>query len=224
MSGKPNLTWHKWFHSWWLFSSSRLEMTAAERGVYRDCLDFCYAEGSIPADPETLRRLLQVTPEEFQAAWPKVSKRFVPNPDDPTRLINLRADEVIGQTAKYVNARSQAGKKSGAARRGTNADQTMNTPGTKIEQKKERIERVERDIPLALSPEFLEWLKTQFDGGSLSQAAIDKLDADFLLKEADRRDEILRAGKPYTYEEDFLPALMDWCREHQYGPIGPEAA
>ena len=46
-----SLPWYRWYAGDWLGSPTRLDMSLAERGMYRDLLDWHYAEGSIPAAP-----------------------------------------------------------------------------------------------------------------------------------------------------------------------------
>ena len=82
---------HLWHHETWLSSETRHSMTAAQRGVYRDALDLCYAEGSIPAAEPTLVRLLAVTPDEFAETWPVVKRKFEPHSEMADRLVNRKA-------------------------------------------------------------------------------------------------------------------------------------
>ena len=66
----------KWFTSDWLSSGTRAAMTLEQRAIYRDALDICYQEGSIPDDPLILQRQLFITPDEFDRNWPAVRKHF----------------------------------------------------------------------------------------------------------------------------------------------------
>ncbi len=97
---------HLWHHSTWLSSETRHSMTAAQRGVYRDALDLCYAEGSIPADEPTLMRLLAITLEEFAETWPTVRDKFEAHPEKTNRLINRKAAEVLGEQERYSQKQS----------------------------------------------------------------------------------------------------------------------
>ena len=108
-----SLPWYRWYAGDWLGSPTRLDMSAAERGVYRDLLDWHYIEGSIPADETKLRRRLAVTDQEFAATWPAVSRKFEPDPDNPDRLINRRAVNVMAETAKFSRKQTENGKKGG---------------------------------------------------------------------------------------------------------------
>ena len=108
-----SLPWYRWYAGDWLGSPTRLDMSAAERGVYRDLLDWHYVEGSIPADETKLRRRLAVTDEEFAAAWPGVSRKFEADPDNSDRLINRRAADVIAETEEFYRKQVENGKKGG---------------------------------------------------------------------------------------------------------------
>lgn len=111
------LPWYQWFHRDWLMDEARADMNLSERGLYRDCLDLNYANGSIPADPSVLFRLLAVDREEFDAAWVKVSEYFEPTEWDATRLTNSRANEVMGENKEYRKAQSDHAKKGWEKRR-----------------------------------------------------------------------------------------------------------
>jgi hypothetical protein len=88
-------------------------MSAEERGLYRDALDLCYAEGSIPADETTLQRLLAVSSDEFDRSWPRVSSKFEPHPTITGRLINPKAKDVLDEQEVYRRKQSEFGKKGG---------------------------------------------------------------------------------------------------------------
>lgn len=88
------LPWYKWFVRDWLTSETRFGMTLAERGLYRDLLDIHYSEGSIPADVRKLRAMVGAH-KGFTRAWGTVQQFFDQHPTDPSRLVNLKALQVI---------------------------------------------------------------------------------------------------------------------------------
>lgn len=119
MARKPKRStkpWHKWYHSSWLGSETRQAMNAAERGVYRDCLDYCYAEGSIPSDTALLAKLMALDRTEFESAWKRVRCNFKPVDGDPTRLTHHKVLEVLRESERYRRRASESGRR-GAARR-----------------------------------------------------------------------------------------------------------
>jgi uncharacterized protein YdaU (DUF1376 family) len=113
VNDQPKILWVKWWLRDWLMSDSRRNMSPAERGVYLDALFSCYHDGSIPADETALTRILGVTTEEFAATWPAVSKKFVPHPELPGRLINPRAARGIEEAEGYLKRQKEHGKRGG---------------------------------------------------------------------------------------------------------------
>ncbi|MCC6591630.1 MAG: YdaU family protein [Bryobacterales bacterium] len=106
--------WYKWYPSNWLSSETRLRMTATERSIYRDLLDICYQEGSIPNDERILTNLAAVSRKEFTDAWPEVSKKFVPFADN--RLTNPKCVEELARCAEMSAAKALAGRRGGERR------------------------------------------------------------------------------------------------------------
>lgn len=75
-----------------ILSSVRVaEMSLAEEGAYRRLIDFCWLNGSIPADPIRASRVVGkgCTREITEAVLPM----FTPDPNDPTRLVHDRLEE-----------------------------------------------------------------------------------------------------------------------------------
>ena len=125
------LPWYRWYAEDWLASPTRLDMSLAERGMYRDLLDWHYAEGSIPAEETKLRRRLAVTDEEFAAAWSAVSHKFEPCTEDPDRLINRRATDVMAETETFLRKQAENGEKGGRPKGKKNPNETQPITQTK---------------------------------------------------------------------------------------------
>ncbi len=53
-----------------------LLMSALERGIYRELLDYCWEDGYLPDDQTTLIKMARCTPAEWRKAWPAVSREF----------------------------------------------------------------------------------------------------------------------------------------------------
>ena len=64
---------------WWPkdFISATRAYRLAERGAYRDLLDFQWELGVLPNDTKVLARLLGVTQEEFDDVWQTIRAKFV---------------------------------------------------------------------------------------------------------------------------------------------------
>jgi hypothetical protein len=84
-------------------------MTPLERAVYRDLIDHIYIDGSIPNDLRILANLAAVSTEDLAAAWPVVSKRFIPCPDDPSSLTNANIEDEIRRRGEKTHAGSLGG-------------------------------------------------------------------------------------------------------------------
>ena len=90
-----------------ILSSARVaEMSLAEEGAYRRLIDFCWLNGSIPADPIRASRLVGkgCTREITEAVLPM----FTPDPDDTTRLLHDRLDEERRKQKELSLKRTQA--------------------------------------------------------------------------------------------------------------------
>ena len=51
-------------------------MSAEQRDVYRNLLDMCWRDGSLPTDEKALRKMALAEPDEWRRSWPTVSKQF----------------------------------------------------------------------------------------------------------------------------------------------------
>ncbi len=109
----PSLPWVRFYAAKWLSSDTRLLMNTSQRAIYLDLLWYCYERGGgIPADIKHLAVLAAVSPEEFNAAWPVVSKNFAPCTSDPKSLSNPVMLEAIRETGE----KAKAGRLGGQAR------------------------------------------------------------------------------------------------------------
>src|SRR6185312_15013477 len=91
---KPTFAVHSypWYISDWISSETRIDFNMEQRGLYRELLDYCYREGSLPADPRKLAIIAGCSTGEFDRAWPVVEKKFTRAGD---RFIHRKVDEVL---------------------------------------------------------------------------------------------------------------------------------
>jgi uncharacterized protein YdaU (DUF1376 family) len=86
-----------------------------ERGAWFTLLCHQWREGSIPAEPDRIARLLRMDADamrpQCERIWLRIADRFVPHPDLPGRLVSPRM-EMEREEAKEV-----AEKKSGLAKK-----------------------------------------------------------------------------------------------------------
>lgn len=80
----------QWYPKDILASARVQELSLAEEGAYRRLIDFCWINGSIPADPERCARLIGKGATTSIAS--AVQKLFIQHPTDPERLIHDRLE------------------------------------------------------------------------------------------------------------------------------------
>lgn len=105
---------YPWYIADWRESETRISLSLAERGLYRELLDYCYLEGSLPKDQTRLSRLAGCSPKEFAQSWGSVSKLF---DEDGDRLTHRKVNEVKAKVLKYHEQKKHAGAASGRSRR-----------------------------------------------------------------------------------------------------------
>lgn len=95
------------------FLASTAEWEGEERALYLLLLGHQWSLGSLPAEPEKLRRITGWGPKTFKAAWPTVSSKFE---ERDGRLYNARLESHRNTALEISDKRSKAGRK-GAERR-----------------------------------------------------------------------------------------------------------
>lgn len=127
----------QWYPKDILASARVQEMSLAEEGAYRRLLDFCWLNGSIPADEKRVSRLIGkgATVEIAQVCM----EMFVPDPQDESRLIHDRLEEERAKQEQNSIARQNAANarwsKRGTSENGNgkqvNTDRTANAKQSK---------------------------------------------------------------------------------------------
>lgn len=101
-----------------LADAAVVAMTMQERGVYITLLCHQWIEGSIPADPAIIGRLVHLEPEVMREVWASVSPKFQPT-DIPGRLANARLERerayMLERSAERVKILEAARQKKTAA-------------------------------------------------------------------------------------------------------------
>ena len=106
------LPYYKWFWQDWRANRAVQRMTYIQRGIYRELLDECWAEGFIPDDIEKLADICGCPPEVMADAWQVLSKCFEPAGDGVLineKLHTLRTDKDAERARKAANG-SAGGK------------------------------------------------------------------------------------------------------------------
>ena len=107
-----NVRWVKLYPDAWLNSESRLTMSLAERGTFRDLQDYCSIHGSIPAETSLIAKILGVTETEMELVWARVSTEFSPSKESG-RLVNSDATKALTEARKFLKKQARNGRKGG---------------------------------------------------------------------------------------------------------------
>lgn len=103
-----------------------------ERGLLFAIMNYCWVNGSIPADGSRMAKLLSIDPTEVTTAWGKLIERHVtPMPSDPTRLWCLELQRQRAEREAYVEKLSRAGAKGGLQTQKKNRESLLSAASDK---------------------------------------------------------------------------------------------
>ena len=105
-----------WNPRQWQASRKVQRMSWSERGLYRELMDECYLHGAIPRDVGALANMLGESIEVISEMWPKVSRCFEPDPEDPSLLVSPFI-EAVRDRQNYTRKSNSVSGKAGARRR-----------------------------------------------------------------------------------------------------------
>lgn len=105
---QKDLSFYEWRFNAWRTSATRDMLDATGRGIYRELLDQCYAQGEFPSDPLYICRVCACSMEQFEAAWKVISKHFLKGRGGTLR--NKFADLERRKYADYVEGQRQKRK------------------------------------------------------------------------------------------------------------------
>ncbi len=84
-------------------------MTDEQVGFYLRCLNHCWINGSLPADPDEAALVMGRSRSKFDRLWERVGKCFRAHPENPLRVINPRQEkERASALNKSEKARASA--------------------------------------------------------------------------------------------------------------------
>ncbi len=121
------VVFYEWGITRWLTSRTRMELDCAGRSIYRELIDLCYAQGSIPSDPKMLMRHCGATQAEWDRTWPMIARHFHKAKHDSEALCNDQADVFRQNYFKYCAEQREKGKKGGRPK--SNGINKMKTNG-----------------------------------------------------------------------------------------------
>jgi len=104
---------YPWYINNWLGSETRMRLSPLARGVYRELLDHCWKNGSLPKNAEVLAGMAAIPLKEFKKVWPELLQLFIEKDD---RFHNATVDEKRPQLVEYKEKLSENGRKGAMAR------------------------------------------------------------------------------------------------------------
>jgi hypothetical protein len=121
------VVFYEWGITRWLTSKTRMQLDCAGRSIYRELIDLCYAQGTIPKDPKILMRHCGASQEEWDRTWPLIARHFHQAKHDSEALSNDQADVFRLNYFKYCAEQREKGKKGGRPK--SNVISKMKTNG-----------------------------------------------------------------------------------------------
>jgi uncharacterized protein YdaU (DUF1376 family) len=128
------LPYYKWFWQDYRANRKVQRMTYIERGLYRELLDECWIEGSIPKSISDLADICGCPDEVMANAWQMLSKCFIEVND---RYENEKLNSMRTERDQIRVIRSQAGKAGGQAKIANASKNVANASKCHIEEGEE---------------------------------------------------------------------------------------
>jgi len=114
MSRQKSLPYMRWFVTDYRASRNANRLTWQERGIYRELLDECWVEGSIPDDVAQLADIARCPVAVMKKAWPNIRPLFTESGD--AHLVNRRLEiERSADDAERVR-KAMSGRMGGLAK------------------------------------------------------------------------------------------------------------
>lgn len=104
---------YPWYINDWRSSETRIKLALSERAIYRELIDYCWSEGSMPNEERTLAVICACDLREFKKAWKAVKPLFI---EQDGRLTHHRVAEGRAKLQSWNESRREAGKKGGLGR------------------------------------------------------------------------------------------------------------
>jgi uncharacterized protein YdaU (DUF1376 family) len=120
---------YPWYIADWRESETRIRLSLPERALYRELLDYCYLEGSLPNEEIQLSRIASCTVAEVRRYLPAVQPLFYLEGE---RMLHSKVNEVRAKLAKYHEQKRHAGSASGRTRRERALEREMNGRSTGV--------------------------------------------------------------------------------------------
>ena len=130
---KP-LPFLRWYVTDYRASRRVQRLSWQERGIYRELLDECWIEGSIPDDIDRLAEIVGCQRGVMAEAWANLKPMFAPLEGmDGMYLTSRRLETERSDDDAFRVKKSHAGRKGGLAK-ASNAKQKLANPSQQLEQ------------------------------------------------------------------------------------------
>lgn len=123
------MPYYPWFVKDFRANRKVQRMNYVERGLYRELLDECWEEGTIPDDPLKLAEICNCPPGVMVEAWPKIRPCFTASEGlDGMLLVNLKLESLRHASEEKRVQQRLAGLASAQKRvsRGTDVERSLN--------------------------------------------------------------------------------------------------
>lgn len=140
---------YPWYITDWRESEAALTMTAEQRDVYRNLLDMCWRDGSLPTDEKALRKMALAEPDEWKRSWPIVSKQFV---ERDGRLFQSKVESKRPAIIKSKQNRANGARLATAQRNGKRDDKRYGHCDDDRDDDRNDERDVDRNPPPSPSP------------------------------------------------------------------------
>jgi len=104
---------YPWYVADWQRSETRFRLSLEGRAIYRELLDYCWQNGSLPSDEKHLAKIADCTVAQLKKHWAVFGKVFILNGD---RYENERVNEGRPRLQKWHDTRKRAGAIGGKKR------------------------------------------------------------------------------------------------------------
>ena len=220
----PDLTFYEWSILRWTTSDTRNELDALGIGIYRELLDRCYAQGSIPKDHSKLATIAKCTEADIEHYWPTLGANFRGMKKRPDRLENPTASVFRSNYFKYCKQQKVNSKKGGLAK----ASKYKDMSSTRHAQDETRLDETRLDETTAMAGQAGKWplaaaavlrqfpaTNTEFIGKLVKAASSARTD----LSDNELADAIDGARKPDQYSAGlFLTTVPEMLKNRRKAP------
>lgn len=223
MSDASDIPWFKVYAAETLSDERIMGWTCEELGAFFKLLCLQWREGSIPSEPDALRRFLHLDGPAFSVVWQTIGNRFAPSDAAPGRLSNVRMEQERQTALMSVRQHSDAGRKGANSRWGkgksANGDRMRSpkrphcdSPDSPMQEEKEKERRSDQQQRRGGLPTETELVGGQHPGSSALRLRLREEGLDLAFPAADKRTAVEDAVARCGVESCVSACLADAAR------------